>query len=223
MPEPQASSEGERLLGGHVAAARQRGLGAPHGLHSYVVQQLGLQIGTGRVPPGSQISPDEVAAELGASRNVVREAIRVLEAKGMVVARPRTGTRVEPIEAWDLLDADVIAWQVRGPDQRRQLKELIDLRSAIESAAVASCCQRANASDVVELLHQCDRMQAAVGARDLAAFTEADIAFHTGVLLASGNRVFGRFTSVISAILRSRESSRSCPPMSEMSQWRTIA
>ncbi len=66
-------------------------------------------------------------------------------------------------------------------------------------------CQYLITVDLGWLLDQCDRMEAAVVARGLAAFTDADIEFQSWPLLASGNRVLGRFTSTITAILRARE------------------
>ena len=52
----------------------------------------------------------ELAAALGVSRATVRDAVKVLSGKGLVRTARRYGTRVTPVEAWNLLDGDVIAW-----------------------------------------------------------------------------------------------------------------
>src|SRR4051812_29570854 len=100
----------------------------PRGVHGAVVDRLGLAIGAGQLRPGDQISVEQLGQEFGISRTVVREVLRVLESKGLIVARPRTGTRVTPVDMWDLLDRDVILWRVHGPDRNRQLEELVALR-----------------------------------------------------------------------------------------------
>src|SRR6266480_6010336 len=80
-------------------------------LHDRVVHAIGRKILGGELPPGALLPAEP---ELGASRTVLREAIKVLAAKGLVEARPKTGTRVRPRDAWNLLDPDVLAWQQGG-------------------------------------------------------------------------------------------------------------
>jgi len=80
-------------------------------LHDRVVHANGRKILGGELPPGALLPAEP---ELGASRTVLREAIKVLAAKGLVEARPKIGTRVRPREAWNLLDHEVLAWQQRG-------------------------------------------------------------------------------------------------------------
>src|SRR6516164_5559747 len=76
-------------------------------LHGRIVHAIGRRIVSGDLRPGDLL-PSE--PDLGASRTVVREAVKVLAAKGLVESRPKTGTRVRPREAWNLLDPDVLAW-----------------------------------------------------------------------------------------------------------------
>jgi DNA-binding FadR family transcriptional regulator len=90
------------------------------GLHGRVIRELGLRIVGGALPPGSSLpNEDELGAELGVSRTVVREAVKVLLAKGLVEVRPRTGTRVRPRRSWHLLDPDVVAWQFQSIEGHR--------------------------------------------------------------------------------------------------------
>jgi len=180
-------------------------------LHRMVVHRLGSMIVTGELPEGAQINPDEVGRTMDASRTAVREALRVLEAKGMVRPRPKTGTRVLGVEQWDLLDEDVISWRVRGPDRVAQLTDLMDLRVAVETAAVRSCCASATSEEVEQLLSACEAMRSAGESGDLAAFTEADIEFHARLLSASGNLVFGQFVGPFRAVLHAREDLATLP------------
>ncbi|CAM5383101.1 Vitamin B12 import ATP-binding protein BtuD [Streptomyces alboniger] len=66
---------------------------------------------SGRCPP----VPEEIGQRFEVSRTVVRESLRVLEAKGLVSARPNVGTRVRPVSDWNLLDPDIIEWRAFGP------------------------------------------------------------------------------------------------------------
>lgn len=178
---------------------------AARGLHGQVVQRLGSLIASGEIGADEQIVPDQLGERFGVSRTVVREALRVLETKGMVAARPKTGTRVRPVEDWDLLDRDVILWRVNGPGRESQLRELLDLRSAVEPMAVRRCALHSAPADVRELRGICEDMGRAVAEEDWAGFTAADIAFHTALLAASGSRIFRQISGAIEAVLRARE------------------
>lgn len=178
----------------------------PRGLHGQLVHELGIRIAHGEMVPGEQIVPVDVGDRYGVSRTVVREALRVLESKGMVAARPRTGTRVLPPDDWNVLDPDVIRWRVGGPDWRVQLTELLDLRAGVEPLAARACARVASPSDVDRLSAHCDAMDRAVLGQNLAAFHDADLAFHRDLLRASGNQVLRRLSGAIDAVLEARES-----------------
>src|SRR5580765_4649539 len=95
------------IRSGHATAADvTRSLTYPRrGLHGEVVHTIGVQIVGGELKPGDPLPPeDELIADLAVSRTVLREAVRVLAAKGLVEARPKTGTRVRPRTAWNVLD-----------------------------------------------------------------------------------------------------------------------
>src|SRR5206468_9070116 len=104
-------------------------------LHGRIVHAIGRRIVTGNLQPG-ELLPAE--PELGASRTVVREAVKVLAAKGLVESRPKTRTRVRPRDAWNLLDPDVLAWQQDGADGEGTdslLRKMTEVRRIIEPAA----------------------------------------------------------------------------------------
>ena len=83
------------------------------GLHGEVVHSIGLRIVSGDILPGEPLPPeDELVGDLSVSRTVVREAVRVLAEKGLVEARPKTGTRVRPRSDWNIGDPDVLSWRL---------------------------------------------------------------------------------------------------------------
>jgi DNA-binding FadR family transcriptional regulator len=75
---------------------------------------------------------------------VVRETLRVLEAKGMIVARPGIGTWVRSEADWNLLDAEVIGWRLHGASYRHQMRELWELRHSVEPYAARLAADRAD-------------------------------------------------------------------------------
>ncbi|MFD6698274.1 MULTISPECIES: FadR/GntR family transcriptional regulator [unclassified Microbacterium] len=120
-------------------------------------------------------------------------------------ARPRIGTRVSPRALWNFLDPHVISWRLHGDDRSNQVEELYATRLAVEPVAARLIAGLADADAVEELRALITRMREAMAARDLHAFTEADVLFHTELLTRSGNEMFGCFTTVIAAAVRTRE------------------
>src|SRR5947207_14750698 len=124
-------------------------------LHDRVVHKIGRKIVGGGLPPGALLPAQP---ELGASRTVLREAIKVLAAKGLVESRPKTGTRVRPREAWNLLDTDVLAWQQAGAGSPTLLRALTEVRRFIEPAAAELAALRADTRDQAELARALEEM-----------------------------------------------------------------
>src|ERR1700742_1476809 len=106
------------------------------------------EIVSGRFRPGDAIPIEpELCAKFSVSRSVVREAIKTLSAKGIVAARPKTGTRVEPQEHWSLLDPQVVTWRLKNVDDAL-IRDLMDIRLIIETEAAALAARRATAADI---------------------------------------------------------------------------
>jgi DNA-binding transcriptional MocR family regulator len=96
-----------------------------------LVNRLGREIVSGRFSASDSL-PNEgaLSSELKISRTAVREAIKMLTAKGLVGSRPRRGTEVRPVSDWNLLDSDVLRWLRQSPPDRRIVIELLELRLA---------------------------------------------------------------------------------------------
>jgi len=173
------------------------------GLHGQVVHGIGRRILSGKIRPGELLPAD---MGLPASRTVVREAIKVLAAKGLVESRPKTGTRVSPRHKWNLLDPDVLAWQQDGASPVAFLSKLTEVRLIVEPAAAELAALRANPKEIEVIEGAFREMEAALGdgAEDYEAFDRADIVFHQGIVRACGNDLLqqmGQF--VYSALLLS--------------------
>lgn len=158
----------------------------PRTLHAQVVQRLGSRIVQNEAAPG-RVLPDEEAlgAEFGVSRTVLREAIKVLAAKGLVETRPKTGTRVRPQVEWNLLDPDILRWRYEaGPDEPF-LRDLTEVRHIVEPPAAALAALRATRDEIGAIEAWYHAMEA--GLDDIAAFIDADMGFHEAILAACHN------------------------------------
>src|SRR3954454_9231450 len=91
------------------------------GLHGQVLDQLGLEICSGRMPAGTVITLEEIERRYDVSRSVGREIIRVLESMRLVISRRRVGVVVLPVKEWNLFDPRVIHWRMQSPDRAEQM------------------------------------------------------------------------------------------------------
>lgn len=173
------------------------------GLHGQAVEAIGERIVSGHYPPGSSLRPELFEQELGVSKTVVREALRVLAAKGLIDSRQKRGTYVRPRAQWNLLDSDLLRWQGQGGPDGAFLDNLAEVRAIVEPAGAGLAAVRRDEADLAALADALDRM-AAAGA-DAAAVVEADLAFHRALLAAAHNELLTRMEVVIEAGLRVRD------------------
>ena len=114
------------------------------GIHGEVVHTIGLRILRGELQPGDPLpTEEELNADRGYSRTVLREAVRVLAAKGLVHAQPKTGTRVRPRSEWNIADPDVLAWRVEAGADSELYQQVTEVRIGIEPQAARLSAERA--------------------------------------------------------------------------------
>ena len=166
-----------------------------------LVEELGGMIVRGDAPAGESLPIEaELAKQFKASRTVIREAVKMLTAKGLVGSRPRRGTYVEPESQWNIFDPDVLRWTLQRRFTLGLMREFLIARKAIEPAAAYEAAKRGNAEHIAEIGSCLDAMRdAATGSTDPL---EADIDFHLAILEASDNRFFRQFSFVVETALR---------------------
>jgi DNA-binding FadR family transcriptional regulator len=166
-----------------------------------IVQALGVAIVSGTY---SGKNPFPIEADLckqyGASRSVLREAVKMLTAKGLLSARPRQGTWVQPEESWNLLDPDVLRWLLERKPSYALLREFAQVRLAVEpkAAALAATVATPDLKDAIRIAIE----QMAQADYDEEDPLPSDIAFHLAVLRASGNRFYSQLSGVTESALR---------------------
>jgi DNA-binding FadR family transcriptional regulator len=170
-------------------------------VHGHTLDQLGEAIVGGRYPPGASIPPEPILCdELGVSRTVVREAVKSLVAKGMLVTGPKVGTRVMPSDQWNWFDPDVVAWQSKAGLTREFLRDLQELRRVVEPAAVRLAAERATAQDIAGVEAAYAGMKHAI--EQGGDYVRHDLAFHQGLLSACHNRMVVQMSKALGALLR---------------------
>lgn len=167
-------------------------------IHGSVARTLGAAILAGRHSPGDVLPGEiEFSEVLGVSRTAYREAIRILNAKGLVESRPKTGTRVSARSRWNLLDPDILAWAFEGDPSEAFIRDLFELRMIVEPAAAALAAERRSIQDIARMGHALEEM-----ARHGLATEEgraADQTFHNAILEAAGNGPLLSLSSSIAA------------------------
>lgn len=176
-----------------------RGDGAGRNLTFRMLDALGRAIVTGAYETRRFPTEAELAAEHDVSRSVTREAVKMLTAKGLLTARPRKGTTVQPASSWNLFDADVLRWLLEREFSLELLRQFSELRIAIEPEAAALAARAAGPEAVAAIAAGYARMEAAEAGRDDAL--DSDIAFHIAVLEASGNPFYRQFRDVVATAL----------------------
>jgi DNA-binding FadR family transcriptional regulator len=168
--------------------------------HAAIAATLGGEILTGARAPGSRLpSVEEMYDLFGVSRVVVREVVKTLTAKGLVMSKTKVGTLVQDPSHWNWLDAEVLDWRVRMGMDRAFLEQITEVRLAVEPMAAALAARHRSRADLVRLRGCIEKMRAAEG--DDRLFPEADLAYHLAIAQASGNPLVRSFGAVIKMAL----------------------
>lgn len=168
-------------------------------LHGTVTRELALKI-IEADRGGDVISfPNEadLSTQLGVSRTVVREAMKVLVDKGMVEMRPRAGTRSRPQSAWKLLDPDILNWQVELTPDVTFLLNLCEVRLAIEPTASGFAAVRATQVERDEIARRLMDREALPADAALETIVDLDWNFFNAVVTASHNPLLINLNAII--------------------------
>ncbi|MFI7608368.1 FadR/GntR family transcriptional regulator [Micromonospora sp. NPDC049366] len=176
---------------------------AGRGVHGQTVEVIARRILSGEIAEGATLNLAALQEELDVSLTALREALKVLTAKGIVDARQKRGTFVRPRSDWNLLDGDVIRWQFADGADPRLLDKLQEVRAIIEPAAARLAAARATADDLAVLDAALNEMAGAHA--DPVAAVAADLAFHRALLAATHNELLVRMEVVMETGLAERD------------------
>jgi DNA-binding FadR family transcriptional regulator len=166
--------------------------------HDLITKELAKRVLSGQYAVGETLpSEGDLLDEFRASRTALREALKTLAAKGLIVAKTRIGTRVLPSSFWNFYDPQVLSWRLENGVDANFLQMLFEVRQALEPAAAALAATRVTAENL-------ERLQGFLAAMDRqhespVSYAEPDLGFHQEVLMASHNPFLQSFSSIIEA------------------------
>jgi DNA-binding FadR family transcriptional regulator len=144
----------------------------------------------------------DLCAELGVSRSILRESMKVLVDKGMIEMNPRAGTRSKRREGWRLLDPDILAWQAESGADPQFLRDLCEVRLAIEPTAAGFAAVRATNAEIRNIEGLLEQRRSApikpAGDRQI----DLDLEFQSAIVAASHNPMLVQLSNSISRPFR---------------------
>jgi GntR family transcriptional regulator, transcriptional repressor for pyruvate dehydrogenase complex len=184
------------------AADLFRPLGPAKNRTGEVVERLAAEIAGGRLAPGARLPTEqEMTAALGVSRTVIREAVAMLRAEGLVETRQGVG-------AFVVRDVQRRPFRI-DPDELRTISEVVqvmELRTGVEVEAAGIAAERISGAARGRIAKALGAIDVALG-RGEAAIDE-DFAFHQAIAQATGNPHFMRFLEFLGHFLIPRQSVR---------------
>lgn len=166
-----------------------------------ITAQLGAAIIRGDYGVADQLPTElQLSETLGVSRGAVREALKVLAAKGLVVSRRRQGTRVTDSSEWNLLDPEILHWMQTVEYSHQLLHELIEVRYAFEPEAARLVARRRELVDFAPMAMALRGLEQDDLSDDEKMPSDTD--FHVGILNATGNRFFRQMIPLLVTTLR---------------------
>ncbi len=178
------------------AGQARAGRNLTHGM----LDALGRAIVTGAFNGKTFPTESDLAHTYDVSRSVTREATKMLSAKGLLTARPRQGTSIQPETSWNLFDSDVLRWLLERTFSLELLAHFTQLRVAIEPMAAELAARNASREGLALIEAAYRRMEAAERGEDDGLL--ADMAFHIFILEASNNPFYAQFRDVVGTALK---------------------
>jgi DNA-binding FadR family transcriptional regulator len=160
----------------------------PANLANAVAAELVDRIVGGVHAPGTPLPPEPALCDtFSVSRTVVREAVKMLQEKGLVQVRQGSGTTVTSPTTWNMLDDLILKASIARDDKLDILDDVVVTRRLLE-ADMANVAARVATQEVVDRLGQfVEQMDKLLN--DHVAYADHDRAFHDVIMQTSGNRI----------------------------------
>ncbi|KFK92108.1 MULTISPECIES: FadR/GntR family transcriptional regulator [unclassified Serratia (in: enterobacteria)] len=174
---------------------------AQRNLSYLLAEKLGQRILAGEYEAGSILPGEmELGEQFGVSRTAVREAVKILAAKGMLLPRPRIGTRVMPQSQWNFLDQDLLAWWMTRENFDRVMQHFLILRTTLEPQACSLAAANATAQQKEQLTQLMLEMHTLHTNFDHERWIEVDTQYHQLIYEASANPFLTSFAKLFSSV-----------------------
>jgi len=185
------------LLNAHQQAAQRN-------LSYLLAEKIAQRVLSGDYPEGSILpGENELGGIFGVSRTAVREAVKTLAAKGMLLPRPRIGTRVMPQSSWNFLDQDLLTWWMTRENFDQVMAHFIVLRRALEPQACALAAVSASKEQKHRLSLYMNEMRQLHKSFDREQWITVDTHFHQLIYEAGKNPFLTSFSNLFSSVYQS--------------------
>ncbi|MBE7637270.1 FCD domain-containing protein [Sneathiella sp. P13V-1] len=173
------------------------------GIHGRVVHELGKDIVRGVFLPGQRLPNENVFIDrFHGSRTAIREAFRVLSAKGLLEARQRAGTHVRLRHFWNLCDPDVLSWHDAVSISEAEIRQISELRRLFEPEAVRLFSMtRMSEQEGDELLTLLRKMERCEILGEYPEMHDLRLRFHHTIMENCGNEYLRTMHSVVRLVL----------------------
>ncbi len=176
-------------------------LAAQKNLSSVLAEKLAQRILMGEYMPGSILPGEmELGEQFGVSRTAVREAVKTLTAKGMVLPRPRIGTRVMPQSNWNFLDQELLSWWMTEQNFHQVIDHFLVMRSSLEPQACLLAATIGTAEQKARLNTLMDEMVHLKKHFNRERWIDVDMAWHEHIYEMSGNPFLTSFASLFHSV-----------------------
>lgn len=174
-------------------------------LADQVAQIIGASVVNGELTPdGGFITEMDISAKYGISRNVAREAVKILSGKGLIFSRQKRGIQPTSSDSWNWFDEDILNWAFgkqyqskQGHSRAHQLamrREIAELRFAIEPEASAMAALERSDAALSTMATALQRLEVA---EDPVDFEEAVMLYHITIIEACENRFYRKLANVL--------------------------
>jgi DNA-binding FadR family transcriptional regulator len=171
-------------------------------LYEQVTRALALRIMSGRLNPESdRNTEEELCRDFGVSRTVLREAIKVLSAKGLVEVRPRTGMRIKPRSEWTLIDRELMTWQAEIGFSEEFVRNLFQVRLILEPPTAAAAATNATQEELAGIREAFKGMEEQLSNFD--EYVDDDCNFHERISKATHNDYLIQINGIMLGAVRS--------------------
>lgn len=170
-------------------------------LSGQVTEILALKILRGEFHSDEPLPTEkELQLSLGVSRTTLREAVKKLTSKGLLLVGPSKGTRVRPAVEWNVLDPDLLRWRLKLGVTPKLIQDMYELRECFEPPASRLTAERASETDLASIQRAFEALKAS---RESGGYESvvADVNFHTTIIRCTKNELLSSFANVIESTL----------------------
>ncbi|HFZ1829818.1 TPA: FadR/GntR family transcriptional regulator [Klebsiella aerogenes] len=176
-------------------------LAAQKNISWVIAEKIAQKILTGEYPPESILPGEmELGEQFGVSRTAVREAVKTLAAKGMLLPRPRIGTRVLARSSWSFLDKELLAWWLTEDNFAEVVSHFLVMRSSLEPQACFLAAINGTSAQKAQLNTLMEEMIELKRHFIRERWIEVDMAWHEHIYAMSGNPFLTSFASLFHSV-----------------------